>query len=60
MAIVELTIEIPLELQEDLERLVLVARGRYGRGPIDAAERLLAERLSQLVEEGVLLPRPKP
>lgn len=43
MAKVELVLEIPLVVQVQLEQMAREQPRRYGPGPVDAAERLLAE-----------------
>jgi hypothetical protein len=47
---VQITISTTEAVQDCLERLVLT--GFYGKNPAEAAERLLARTLEQLVETG--------
>ena len=56
----ELRVTVAPEMYEDLENLVRAARGKYGKNPTEAGERLIAERLIELAREGLLLPPPKP
>lgn len=51
-----LRLSVSPEMHEDLESLVKAARGRYGKNAAEAAERLLSERLSEIVKEGLYLP----
>ena len=55
-----LRLSVSPEMHEDLEALVKAARGRYGKNAAEAAERLLAERLSAVAKEGFYLPSAGP
>jgi len=48
-AVAALELELPAPMYEDLEDLVRVARGRYGLNTAEAAERLIAERLQEVL-----------
>lgn len=49
---VQITISTTQPVQEHLEKLVLT--GFYGKNPAEAAERLLANALRDLVKDGTL------
>jgi len=55
-----LELDLPPEIVEDLESLMVLARGRYGRSREEVAERLIAQRLLEISEEGWLLTRALP
>lgn len=54
----ELRLSVAPEMLADLASLVRSTRGRYGKNPTEAAERLVAERLMDLAREGIFLPGP--
>ena len=55
-----LTLQVTPQVLEDLEAIVVAARGRMGKNPTEVAERLLTDQLTAIAKEGMLLARPKP
>lgn len=60
MKTVPVNVSVPQPMWEDLGELMANARGRYGNTVPEVAKRLMSERLEQLVQAGVLLPKPDP